>query len=86
MAGGCQLTTHMSCPGRFQSRCTLEPADYLTARLLREVHAAQQSLKTWLRTQRIQARIRSNVDHALVVIFVSLLQPGDRLVFWPRPT
>ena len=31
MAGGCQLTTHMSCLGGFQSRWPLETADYLSA-------------------------------------------------------
>src|SRR6516164_11170654 len=60
---------------RPHSQCSALP------RLLREVHASQQSLKAWLRVQTIQTRIRGNVDHPSVVLFVSPLQPRDRLVF-----
>src|SRR6516164_7757040 len=60
---------------RLHSQCSALP------RLLREVHAAQQSLKAWLRVQKIQTRIRGNKNHPLVVIFVSPLKPRDRLVF-----
>jgi hypothetical protein len=46
-----------------------------------EVHAAQQGLKAWLRAQTVKARIRGHKHHPLVVIFVSPLQPRERLVF-----
>jgi len=48
--------------------------------LRREVHAAQQGLKAVLGAQAIQNRGRVNKDHPLVVLFVSPLQPRDRLV------
>src|SRR5215469_10728570 len=60
---------------RLHSQCSALP------QLLREVHAAQQSLKAWLGVQRIQERTRGDVDHPLVVVVVSPLQPRDRLIF-----
>src|SRR6516165_1186206 len=54
---------------------------FLRGHLLREVHAAHQSLKAWFGAQWIQARIGVSKDHVLIVLFVSPLKPRDRLVF-----
>src|SRR5215469_14334735 len=64
---------------RLHSQCSALP------RLLREVHTTQQGLKARLGTQHIPIRGCLNKDHQ-VSLFVSSLQPRERLVFFAEAT